>query len=69
MAWTMAIVDRVKPIRIPPPMSMLIDVALAEMIAPIHAIKGGMLASHLRSRTSDKRPMIGESTLCMRRGP
>ena len=69
MAWTMEIVLSVTPIRIPPPINIDIDVALAEMIAPAKAIRGGIDASHFRSSTSLSRPTIGDSTLCMRSGP
>lgn len=65
----MEIVDRVTPIKIPPPIKMLIELALAETTAPMKAISGGMEERYRRSRTSDRRPTIGERTLCMSRGP
>ena len=60
---------RVVPIKIPPPINMVIEVAFADTTAPTNAINGGTEASHFRSTTSDKRPMIGDSTLCMSNGP
>ena len=69
MAWTMEIVASVTPIRIPPTINIVIDEALADMTAPTKAIKGGILARYLRSRTSDSRPTIGERTLCIKSGP
>lgn len=65
----MAIVDRANPFKIPPPMSIGIDDALAEVMAPAAAIKGGMAARYFLSRTSLSRPMMGDRTHCMRRGP
>jgi hypothetical protein len=32
-------------------------------------MRGGIAARYFRSRTSDSLPTIGESTLCIRRGP
>lgn len=55
--------------RMPPPMSILMDVALADMIAPAKAMRGGTEARYLRSRTSERRPTIGDSTLCINKGP
>ena len=69
MAWAIEIVARVVPMRMPPPISMLIEVALAETTAPTKAMTGGMEARYLRSSTSERRPIIGERTLCIRRGP
>jgi len=69
MACTIDMVERVVPIRMPPPMSMLIDVAFAEITAPTNATTGGIDARYFRSRTSDRRPIMGESTLCMSNGP
>lgn len=69
MAWTIAIVESVVPMSMPPPINMLIEVAFAEMIAPTNAMRGGMAARYFRSRTSDSLPTMGERTLCMRRGP
>lgn len=65
----MEIVERVHPTRIPPPMSIFIEVAFAEMTAPIKEMAGGPMARYFLSRTSDRRPTIGERTLCIRRGP
>src|SRR4051812_41900268 len=69
MACTMEIVERVVPIKMPPPMSIVIEVALAEMTAPANEMRGGIIARYFLSRTSDNRPTIGESTLCIRSGP
>jgi len=69
IACTMDIVARVDPIMMPPPISMFMDVALAEMMAPTKAIRGGMAARYLRFETSERRPMMGERTDCMSRGP
>ena len=65
----MEMVDRVVPISIPPPMSILIDVALAEMTAPANAINGGNAARYFLLRTSDSLPTMGERTLCISSGP
>jgi len=62
-------VASVVPIRIPPPINMDMLVALAQMMEPMHAISGGMVANSLRFKTSDKRPTGGERTDCMRSGP
>ena len=69
MDWTMEMVASVVPMRIPPPINMDMLVALAQMMEPMHAINGGMVANSLRSKTSDKRPTGGERTDCMRSGP
>lgn len=69
IACTMEIVDRVTPIRMPPPINIAILVALAEMMAPTKAISGGTAARYLRSSTSDSLPTKGESTLCINNGP
>lgn len=63
------IVDNVTPIRMPPPINMLIEVALAETTAPTKATNGGIDDKYRRSRTSDKRPTIGERAACTSRGP
>jgi hypothetical protein len=60
IAWTMAMVGKVKPIRIPPPMSMLILVAFAEIIAPANATSGGRQAIYFLSSASDDRPTTGD---------
>jgi hypothetical protein len=65
----MEIVESVVPIKIPPPISIVIEVALAEITAPAKEINGGIMASHFLSRTSDNLPTIGDRTLCIRRGP
>lgn len=69
MAWTIAMVGNVVPMSMPPPMSMLIDVALADMTAPANAINGGNAARYFLFSTSESRPTVGERTLCMRSGP
>lgn len=69
IACTMEIVASVTPIRIPPPMSIFIDVALAQIMEPTTATSGGIEAIYFRSRTSDRRPTSGDSTLCISRGP
>jgi hypothetical protein len=65
----MEMVASVVPMRIPPPINMDMLVALAQIIAPMHAISGGIVANNLRSKTSDRRPTGGERTDCMRSGP
>jgi hypothetical protein len=50
-------------------MSMLMEVAFAQMMAPTHAMRGGMLANSFLSKTSDKRPTRGDKTDCINRGP
>lgn len=65
----MEMVASVDPIKMPPPISMLIEVALAQMMAPTHAIRGGIVAKSFLSRTSDRRPTIGERTDCISSGP
>jgi len=65
----MEMVDKVVPIRIPPPISIAIEVALAETTAPTKAMSGGIAARYLRSRTSDSLPTMGDKTLCMSSGP
>src|SRR4051812_10835841 len=60
IAWTMATVGKVNPIRIPPPMSMFILVAFAEIIAPANATSGGRQAIYFLSSTSDNRPTTGD---------
>jgi hypothetical protein len=62
-------VARVVPMRMPPPINMDMLVAFAHMIAPTHAISGGIVANSLRSRTSESRPTGGDKTDCMRSGP
>ena len=69
MAWTIEIVASVVPIKMPPTISMAIDEALAEITAPMKAIRGGMLAKYFLSRTSESRPTMGERTLCISNGP
>ena len=69
MLWTMAMVLRVKAMRMPPPISCAMLPAFAEMTAPTNAITGGIAAMYLRSTTSDRRPTMGESTDCMSSGP
>lgn len=69
MACTILIVDRVVPMRIPPTMSMLMDVALAYITAPTKATSGGTAARCLRSSTSESLPTMGDSTLCINSGP
>lgn len=66
---TMEIVARVVPMRMPPPISMLMEVAFAQTTAPTHAITGGMVANSFRSSTSDSRPTRGDKTDCIKRGP
>jgi len=41
IAWTMEIVDKVTLMRIPPPMNIDIELALAEITAPTRAMRGG----------------------------
>lgn len=65
----MEIVESVKPIRIPPPISIVIEVAFAEMAAPTNDITVGPIASHFLSNTSERRPTMGDSTLCINSGP
>jgi len=69
IAWTIEIVERVHPTRMPPPMSIFIEVALAEMTAPMKERTGGPIARYFLSRTSERRPTMGESTLCIKSGP
>jgi hypothetical protein len=65
----MEIVANVVPMRMPPPMSMLMEVAFAQTMAPTHAMRGGMLAKSFLSRTSDNRPTRGDRTDCIKSGP
>ena len=65
----MAMVGNVKPIRIPPPMSMFILVAFAEITAPANATSGGRQAKYFLSNTSDSRPTTGDRAACTNRGP
>jgi hypothetical protein len=69
IAWTMEIVESVKPTKIPPPMSIFMDVALAEITAPTNEMTQGPIARYFLSRTSDRRPTMGERTLCINNGP
>lgn len=69
IAWTIDIVLSVTPIKIPPPMSIGIDVAFAETTAPAKATRGGTVAKYFRSRTSLSLPTMGERTLCINSGP
>lgn len=62
-------VESVQPTSIPPPMSIVMEVAFAEMTAPMKEIAGGPMARYFLSRTSDRRPTMGERTLCIRSGP
>jgi hypothetical protein len=66
---TIEIVESVVPIKTPPPINIVMDVALAETTAPAKEIRGGIIARYFLSSTSESRPMIGERTLCMRSGP
>jgi len=59
MACTMDIVERVTPTRIPPKISVDIELAVAEMTAPTKAISGGIDTNHFRSRTSLSLPPTG----------
>ena len=65
----MEMVASVVPMRMPPPINMNILVAFAQMMAPMHAMSGGIVAKSLRSRTSERRPTGGDRTDCMRSGP
>jgi hypothetical protein len=65
----MEMVANVVPMSMPPPMSILMEVAFAQMMAPTHAMRGGMLANSFLSKTSDKRPTRGDKTDCINRGP
>src|SRR5450755_3094513 len=69
IAWTIEIVLSVIPIRMPPPMSIGIEVAFAETTAPTNAMSGGTVAKYFRSRTSLSLPTMGERTLCIKSGP
>jgi hypothetical protein len=69
IAWTIEIVESVVPTRIPPPISIVIEVALAEITAPAKEIIGGTIAKYFLSSTSESRPTIGERTLCISNGP
>lgn len=69
MDCTIEMVAKVVPMRMPPPISMLIEVALAQMMLPTQAMSGGMVAKSFRSRTSESRPTRGDRTDCMSRGP
>jgi len=69
IACTIEIVESVHPTRIPPPISIFIEVALAETTAPIKERTGGPIAKYFLSRTSESRPTIGDSTLCINSGP
>lgn len=68
MAWTIEMVDSVAPIKMPPPTSISIDSARAEMAAPAKATSGGPAARYLRSRTSERRPKRGDRAACINRG-
>lgn len=65
----MEMVAKVVPMRMPPPINMLMEVALAQMILPTQAMRGGMVANSFRSSTSDSRPTRGDKTDCIRSGP
>jgi hypothetical protein len=65
----MEMVANVVPMSIPPPMSMLMEVAFAQMMLPTQAMRGGMLANSFLSRTSDNRPTRGDKTDCIKSGP
>jgi hypothetical protein len=69
IACTIEIVESVHPTRIPPPISIFIEVALAETTAPMNERTGGPMAKYFLSRTSERRPMMGDSTLCISSGP
>jgi len=69
IAWTIEMVASVTPIRMPPPISIFIEVAFAQITAPTKAIRGGIDAIYFLSRTSERRPTIGDSALCMSKGP
>ena len=67
--WTMDIVASVVPMRMPPPINIDMLVALAQIIAPTQAMRGGIVANSLRSKTSERRPTGGDRTDCMSKGP
>lgn len=67
--WTIDMVARVVSIRIPPPINMDMDVAFAQMMAPIQLMSGGIVAKSLPSSTSDNRPTRGDKTDCISSGP
>jgi hypothetical protein len=69
MDCTMEMVASVVPMRIPPPINMDMLVAFAHMMAPTHAMRGGIVAKSLRSKTSESRPTGGDRTDCMSSGP
>jgi hypothetical protein len=66
---TIETVDKLIPIKIPPPIRVCMSFALAETTDPANAMSGVNVASHLRSRTSESLQTTGESALCMRSGP
>jgi hypothetical protein len=69
MACTIEIVERVHPTRTPPPISTDILLALADTTAPTKEMTEGIMARYFLSSTSERRPTIGDKTLCMRSGP
>ena len=62
-------VESVVPTKMPPPINIVIEVAFAEITAPAKEIIGGIMAKYFLSSTSDRRPTIGERTLCIKSGP
>ena len=68
-ACVIAVVESVKPMRIPPPTSASMDWARAETTAPAKAINGGIAARYFLSRTSDNLPIIGDNAACTKSGP
>lgn len=52
----------------PPPISIDIDEAFADTIAPTVAINGGIAAMYFRSTTSESRPTTGLKQLCISNG-
>lgn len=58
----MLMVASVMPYKAPPAISMSILLALADMTEPANAMSGVMVTSILRSRTSERRPMMGHRT-------
>jgi hypothetical protein len=69
MDCTIEMVDRVTPIKAPPPIKTGIDLAVADTTAPMNAMSGGIAARYFLSNTSESRPTIGESTLWIKSGP
>lgn len=69
IACTMAIVAKVVPMRIPPPIKVAILCALAQTTAPANAISGGTAAMYFRSNTSLSLPTKGDRTDCISNGP